>query len=198
MIFSLQHCTFHFRLRKHQMKSTTLKLVDLIHVSMDLCRVSGDLYRVAKGFSKASIKFKGKALSVWELNLNSCPCQCSQAISFARKSLQKWRSWSRIAKINTKMKMQELSVQFMHILRSLHSPLFSITKNISDVCISDKFKLSVLLFTRIGVRVWRRHQMTRISRWHTVGKLSKRMLMTLFCFIGTVPGTVIVTRAQEW
>ena len=37
MIFSLQHCftmwkncTFHFRLRKHQMKSTTLKLVDLI------------------------------------------------------------------------------------------------------------------------------------------------------------------------
>lgn len=25
------------------------------------------------------------------------------------------------------------------------------------------------------------------------GKLSKRMLITLFCFIGTVPGTVIVT-----
>lgn len=40
MIFSLQHCftmwkncTFHFRLRKHQMKSTTLKLVDLILLS---------------------------------------------------------------------------------------------------------------------------------------------------------------------
>lgn len=77
-----------------------------------------------------------------------------------------------IAKINTKMKMQELSVQFMHILRSLNSPLFSITKNILDVCIRDEFNLSVLLFTRIGVRVCRRHQMTRISRWHTVVKVS--------------------------
>ena len=124
---------------------------------MDLCRVTGDLYRIAKGLSRASIWFRGKVLSVSELNLNICPCQCFQG---------------HIAKINTKMKMQELSVQFMHILRSLHSPLFSITKNILDVCIRDEFNLSVLLFTRIGVRVCRRHQMTRISRWHRVVKVS--------------------------
>lgn len=137
---------------------------------MDLCtRVTGDLYRIAKGLSRASIWFRGKVLSVSELNLNDCPCQCFQAISLVERV---YTNEGHIAKINTKMKMQELLVQFMHILRSLHSPLFSITKNISDVCIRDVFNLSVLLFTRIGVRVCRRHQMTRISRWHTVVKVS--------------------------
>ena len=41
--------------------------------------------------SIASILLKGKVLSVWELNLNICPCQCSQAISFARKSFQQMK-----------------------------------------------------------------------------------------------------------
>ena len=53
---------------------------------MDRFRVTGDLYRIAKGLSRASIWFRGKVLSVSELNLNICPCQCFQAISFARKS----------------------------------------------------------------------------------------------------------------